>query len=313
VYFYTLPTQIAAHLHHSNRFTKNVPPRARFFIAKHLSIIDNPAMKKFIAIFLLLSSPAFAEAEPADESADDVVFPSPAEVIRQEKIESLPENAAKPDEKRPDDFTGRFWVLYGINGSLTFRPDNAVSAKVDEIIGKHIKLDNAFVGAELRLGYNVNRWLGLWAGGVWSPSGGGMQFITTTEHEEIFPGAGIYGDRIHMRALDTEITYKEYFAGARIRLGDAGGILFSWLRRWTDVYWFTDLGLSCRDMTVTYESRDFGIDRITDKISKTSPYFGMGTEIMFSDRGSINIDANAADFLSKFGTFGMSILFKYYF
>ncbi|MCL2017991.1 MAG: hypothetical protein FWG80_04455 [Alphaproteobacteria bacterium] len=107
---------------------------------------------------------------------------------------------------------------------------------------------------------------------------------------------------------------KDIKAGKNVRIGNIDlNEVEDLINSFTNSYWFVDLGLSRREMTVTYSSRDFEIDGITDIINATTPYFGMGTEIMFGEKMSLSIDANATSFLSKFGKLGMSFLIKYYF
>ncbi|MCL2017772.1 MAG: hypothetical protein FWG80_03315 [Alphaproteobacteria bacterium] len=254
-------------------------------------------MKKLlIFLFLIGMGSAFAE--------DSVVIPDATTDANGGQINKT---------ERPDDFTGKLWIQYGFNGSLTFSPNSNVSKKIDEITGQKNKLNNGFVGGELRLGYNINHWLGLWVGGIWKPPVGNLDFITVTKKEELYPGSSNYVSITKMYDLSTDIKYKEYFVGTRTRIGETGGFLFSLINSFTNSYWFVDLGLSRREMTVTYSSRDFEIDGITDIINATTPYFGMGTEIMFGEKMSLSIDANATSFLSKFGKLGMSFLIKYYF
>ena len=251
-------------------------------------------MKKIIFALLFVSTAAMAEEEI-------VAAPEPADA---------PAEIAAP---APDDFSGRMWIIWGINGSVAVPPKGEVVARIAEVIGKKPKISDTFVGMEARLGYNINPWLGLWAGGIWYPKMPDFQFINRKYQKENIPGYGHYHTETEMLTLHSEVEYKEYFAGTRVRLGETNDWLFSFLTRFTRVYWFADIGITRRDITAAYWSKDFGIEREDERRRTTELYFGTGTEIMFDKKSSINLDANATTALKNFDAFGLSVIFKRYF
>ncbi|MDR0741754.1 MAG: hypothetical protein LBF28_03195 [Rickettsiales bacterium] len=230
--------------------------------------------------------------------------------------EAMPEKAKIETQKHEHDYTGSFWIQYGINGSLMFTPNNEVIQNFKAATGENPTIDTGFAAVELRLGYQVNQWLGLWAGGMYVPfSRSSSDIVQKTRQEEIIPGVPLYQTKTYWYELVTDVKYKEYFTGARIRIGEAGG-LYAIARRLgaKGLYWFADVGVTRREMDVTYSGFfEFEMKPYTEKVRKNAPFFGIGTEIMFGPKQSINIDANAKDFLSTIGTFGMSIFFKRYF
>ena len=263
-------------------------------------------MKKFLIVifgFLLFSH----------ANAETVIFPDAMQT--EDSKTQLPEKETTKASKHNHDYTGSFWILYGINGSLIFVPNNDIVKQFEAVTGESPTINTGFVAPEFRLGYQINPWLGLWAGGIYVPFfPSWSEIVRKTEQVEIIPGL-VYTTKHTWYKLMVDIKYTEYFAGTRMRIGEAGGLFFIPRLLGADgMYWFMDFGVTHRRMDVTYSGFfEFKMDPYTEQIRKNAPYFGFGTEIMLAPNLSVNIDASATDFLSKIGTFGMSILFKRYF